>query len=174
VEEVAANHLAQAARPESHPARRFGQTVESEAAKRLREEIHVIELEGRLKRARVESAGAAIEAGFGVMRALGIEPNERDRLMARDVLSTAMFCAGDAQPQDRELCIKQVLLEKGLRQAGLDARVGKVAKRLLLEEQPEYEFVKKDIVCNGQVLQANVWKESQREYIERAMAQLGY
>jgi len=175
VEEVAASHLAQATLPDSHPARLFGQTVESEAAKRLREELVVVELEGRLKRARVESAGAAIEAGFGVMRNLGIEPNERDQLMARDVLSTAMFCAGDAQqPHDREICIKQILLERGLRQAGLDARVGKVAKKLLLEEQPAYEFVKKDIVCNGQVLQANVWKESQREYIERAMAQLGF
>ena len=100
VEEVAANHLAQATLPDSHPARLFGQTVESEAAKRLREELVVVELEGRLKRARVESAGAAIEAGFGVMRTLGIEPNERDRLMARDVLSTAVLCAGDSQPQD--------------------------------------------------------------------------
>ena len=175
VEEVAANHLAQATLPDSHPARLFGQTVESEAAKRLREELVVVELECRLKRARVESAGAAIEAGFGVMRTLGIEPNERDRLMARDVLSTAMFCASDSPPpSDREICIKQVLLEKGLRQPGLDARVGKVAKKLLLDDQPDYEFVKKDIVCNGQVLQANVWKESQRGYVDRALAQLGF
>ena len=110
-----------------------------------------------------------------MLEGLGIPPTERDRLMARDVLSTAMFCAdGSSQPSDREICIKQVLLEKGLRQAGLDARVGKMAKKLLLEDQPDYQFVKKDIVCNGQVLQANVWQESQREYVDRALAQLGF
>ena len=104
----------------------------------------------------------------------GSSPTSATGSWARDVLSTAMFCAGDAQPQDREICIKQLLLERGLRQAGLDARVGKAAKKLLLEDQPDYEFVKKDIVCNGQVLQANVWKESQRQYIDRALAQLGF
>ena len=67
--------------------------MESEAAKRLREELVTVELQGQLKRARVESAGAAIEAGFSLMEGLGIPPTERDRLMARDVLSTAIFCA---------------------------------------------------------------------------------
>ena len=179
VEELAANHLAQASLPDSHPARLFGQAVESERAKRLREEIHVVELEGKLKKARVENAGAAIKAGFEVMRALGVEPNGRDKLMARDVMSTAMFCSSSSssseapQQADREICIKQLLLERGLRQFGLDAQVGKIAKKLLLEENPGYQFIKKDIVCNGQVLKANVWRESQMEYITRALAQLG-
>jgi len=174
VEEVAANHLAQATLPDSHPARLFGQTVESEAAKRLREELVVVELQGRLKRARVESAGAAIEAGFSVMRSLGIEPDERDRLTARDILSSAMFYTGDIQPQDREICIQQILLEKGLRRYGLDSQVGKVAKKLYLDDHPDYQFVKKETRCNGQVRPVNVWKESQREYIDRALAQLGF
>ena len=176
VEELAANHLAQQQLPDSHPARLFGQTVESEATKRLREELVTVELQGRLKRARVEAAGSAIETGFRLLGSLGIPPTERDRLMARDVLSSAMFFADDStQPiQDREICIKQVLLERGLRRPGLDAQVGKLAKKLLLDENPSYEFVKKDIVCNGQVLQANVWKESQRSYVDQALAQLGF
>lgn len=176
VEEIAANHLAQASLPDSHPARLFGQTMECERAKRLREDLLVVELESRLKRACVENAGASIQAGFAAMQALGIEPNERDKLMARDVLSTAMFCASDAPAEqlDREICIKQLLLERGLRQAGLDARVGKAAKKLFLEENPGYEFVKKNVICNGQVLKANIWRESQKEYIERALAQLGF
>ena len=97
--------------------------------------------------------------------------------MARDILSSAMFFAesGSTQPiQDREICIKQVLLEKGLRQPGLDARVGKVAKRLFLHENPSYEFPKKDIVCNGQVLKANVWRESQQQYIDQAISECGF
>ena len=90
---TSAARVRQATLPDSHPARLFGQTVENEAAKRLREELAVVELEGQLKRACVESAGAPIEAGFRLMEGLGIPPTERDRLMARDVLSTAIFGA---------------------------------------------------------------------------------
>ena len=56
VEEVAANRLRQEDLDEDDPARLFGQTVESEALKRKREEVAICELEGRVKRARVQTA----------------------------------------------------------------------------------------------------------------------
>ena len=179
VEEIAANRLAQEQLPDSHPARLFGQAVESEQTKRLREELQTIELQGQLKRARVENASSAITTGFRAMEQLGIPPTERDRLMARDILSTAIFfsdgaaAADAAPPTDREICIRQFLLERGLRPQGLDIRVGMRAKKLYLEEHPEYTFPKKDIRCNGQVLPANVWYESQRAYLKRAVEELG-
>ena len=45
VEEVASNRLAQESLPEDHPLRIFGETVESEAIKRKREELEMVELE---------------------------------------------------------------------------------------------------------------------------------
>ena len=47
VEEVAANRLRQEDMDEDDPARLFGQAVESEALKRKREEVAMIELDGR-------------------------------------------------------------------------------------------------------------------------------
>ena len=47
VEEVAANRLRQEDMAEGDPARLFGQTVESEALRRKREEVALVELEGR-------------------------------------------------------------------------------------------------------------------------------
>ncbi len=49
VEEIAANRLRQEDIGEDEPARLFGQTVESEALKRKREEVAMLELEGRMK-----------------------------------------------------------------------------------------------------------------------------
>ena len=45
VEEIACNRLAQESLPEDHPMRLFGQAVESEALKRKREELELVELE---------------------------------------------------------------------------------------------------------------------------------
>ena len=56
VEEVAANRLRPEELDEDEPARLFGQTVESEALKRKREEVAMVELEGRAKRARLQAA----------------------------------------------------------------------------------------------------------------------
>ncbi len=53
VEEAAANRLRQEDPDEDDPARLFGQAMEGEALKRKREEVTMVELEGRAKRARV-------------------------------------------------------------------------------------------------------------------------
>jgi hypothetical protein len=54
VEEVASIRLAQERLPENHPARLLGHTVDSEAVKRMREELEIVELEGRIKRVRAQ------------------------------------------------------------------------------------------------------------------------
>ena len=80
--------------------------------------------------------------------------------------------AAEPEPEDAEICIRGVLTSKGLRGGGLDCSVGKLAKRLCLQDFPEYVFAKKQIFANGQVAQANVWRSSMLPYIERATAQL--
>ena len=51
-------------------------------------------------------------------------------------------------------------------------KVGKLAKKLMLTENPDFVFPKKTIYANGQQVSANVWLESQRGYIDAALAQL--
>ena len=55
---------------------------------------------------------------------------------------------------------------------GPDMRAGKLAKKLTLEDHPSYEFPKKQIYANGQLITSNMWSESQRAYIQRAVASL--
>ncbi len=89
------------------------------------------------------------------------------------MIRTATFEEGSsAEPEDTEICIRGVLTAKGLRGGGLDCSVGKLAKRLCLQDFPEYTFAKKQIFASGQMVQANVWRHSQLPYIERAIAQL--
>ena len=54
----------------------------------------------------------------------------------------------------------------------MDARVGKLAKQLLLHDFPQHVFTKKSIYCNGQMLEANIWHESKKKYLEQALATL--
>ena len=68
VEEVAANRLRQEDLDEDDPARLFGQTVESEALKRKREEVAMVELEGRAKRARVQAAADVARLTLGALQ----------------------------------------------------------------------------------------------------------
>ena len=89
VEEIAQNRLLQEQLPDSHPARLFGQAVESEMVKSLREELEVTELQGRIKRARVVSINDTLQIGFKALHDLGLAPSDRDLIYARDVLSTA-------------------------------------------------------------------------------------
>ena len=171
IEEIAQNRLVQEQLPDSHPARLFGQAVESEVVKRLREELEVMELQGRIKRARVVSINDTLQIGFRALHDLGLTPSDRDLIYARDLLSTAMYGADTQTPEDRELCIRQLLLERGHRKPGLNVSVGKIAKRLFLNDNPGYIFHQKEIVCNGQCVMANIWRQSQLPYLEKAIAE---
>ena len=76
------------------------------------------------------------------------------------------------QKEDPEICVCQVLTERGIRDPTMNSRVGKVAKQLYLQYHPRYVFPKKTIQVNGQMLSANVWYTPQQSYVERALETL--
>ena len=174
IDELSAIHLAQQDLDEHEPARLFGQQVESDAIKRKREQVVLSELElqlceqeGALKRRRIES----IQHSWSALEACGAS-DDRDRIRASDMIRTVAFGA-PSSPVEKEVCIREVIASAGrTREVGLDCRVGKVAKKLLLAEHPGHVFPKKSIYCNGQQIEANMWLESQRSYIQRALASL--
>ena len=177
VEEIAANRLAQESLPEDHPMRLFGETVESEALKRKREEVQLaeldlqlIEIKGRAKKARVVGVAESVEPGLQCIRNLGLPIDDRARARANDLIQPAVFEETHDAPDDPEICIRQFLQQKGIRDASMDSRVGKLAKQLLLNESPQFVFPKKSIYCNGQMLEANIWRTSQKGYLEQALA----
>ena len=168
VEEIAANRLQQAEMAENESARFFGQTVESEALKRKREELTMVELEGRMKRARVQAATDVARLTLGALLDLGLPVSDRDRMLAKDMITTAAFTQGQLlADNDRDICLQQFCAERG--KAGGHISLGKKAKKLFLDDHPSYTFTKKDVYANGQIIQANRWVESMRPYLERAL-----
>ena len=181
VEEVAAIRLAQEHNLENHPMRIFGETVEceSEELRKKREAVQLAELElqladirGRAKKARVESVTESVESGLNCMRNLGLPIDDRARARAADMIQQAVFEEAHDAPGDPEICVRHFLQSKGIRDPSMDSRLGKLAKQLLLKDKPTHVFQKKSIFCNGQMIQANVWHESERGYLEQAFAAL--
>ena len=167
VEEIAANRLRQEEMEEDEPARLFGQTVESEALKRKREELTMVELEGRVKRARVQSATEVARMTLGALQDLGLPVSDRDKMLAKDMITTAAFVNGQLAVEDKDVCLQQFCAERG--RPGRHISLGTKAKRLYLDEHPGYVFQKKDIYANGQLIQANRWVASMLPYLERAL-----
>ena len=173
VDEIARNHLTQQELDEEHPARIFGQAVESERVKRAREDVLMAELDGQLKRRKIESIQFCLEA----LETVG-SADDRDRCRVTDMVRTVAFgssasSSADSPPADKEVCVREVINEAGrAREAGLDCKVGKLAKKLYLADHPGFAFPKKSIYANGQLIEANMWLSSQRGYIERALASL--
>lgn len=79
VDEIDQNHLTQQELDVDHPARLFGQTVESDRVKRAREEVTIAELDGQLKRRRIESIQYCLEALENVCA------DDRDRCSSADM-----------------------------------------------------------------------------------------
>jgi hypothetical protein len=177
IDELARNHLTQQELDADDPARIFGHAVESDAIKRKREELTLAELEvqlaeqeGARKRRRIESVQFCLESLESVGGA-----DDRDRLRATDMVRTVAFggASSTALPVDKEVCVREVINEAGrTREAGLDCKTGKLAKKLFLADHPGFVFPKKQIYANGQLIEANMWLHSQRPYIERALASL--
>ena len=167
VEEVAANRLRQEDMEEDEPARVFGQTVESEALKRKREEVTIVELEGRMKRARVQAATDVARMTLDTLRDLGLPISDRDKMLAKDMITTAAFTGQGQLTDDKDVCLQQFCAERG--RPGGHISLGKKAKKLYLEDYPGYVFLKKDVYANGQIIQANRWVESMLPYLERAL-----
>ena len=162
VDEIAKNRDIQHELDEDDPARIFGQAV-SERVKRAREEVTLGELQaqlaeqaGALKRRRIESIQYCLEAldsGGGV--------DDRDRIRATDMIREVAFgsssASTDSQPDDKEICFREVINAAGrAREAGLDCKVGKLAKKLYLAEHPGIVFPKKSIYANGHLIEANM------------------
>ena len=171
VETIAANRLAQGQLPEEHPMRLFGESVESETLKRRREELEIAELEGRIKRARIQAVVESVSAGMGALKDLGLPIDDRDRMRAKDMINTVTF---EARPEmgEKEICVRRFLQERGHNDPSLDARLGRLAKKKLLMDVPDHQFSKKNIYCNGQLIEANVWRVSQIKYLEMALSEL--
>ena len=153
VEETAANRLTQESLPEDHPMRLFGETVESEAIKRKREEVQIAELDlqlteikGRAKKARITNISESVETGLQSMRNLGLPIDDRARSRASDMIQTALFEEAKDAPDDPEICIRQFLQQKGFHDTSMDSRIGKLAKQLLLKDQPNHVFIKKNYI----------------------------
>ena len=99
VEEIAANRLRQQEPEEDDPARLCGQTVESEAINRRREEIELTELEGRVKRAQVQAATDVARLTLGALTDLSLPVSDRDKMLCKDIITTAAFkTPSDVQP----------------------------------------------------------------------------
>ena len=94
--------------------------------------------------------------------------------MIRTVAFGGSSSSTDHPEEDKEICIRQIVNEAGRAKEspGLDCKVGKLAKRLYLADHPEYVFPKKNIYCQGQLISANMWTESQKSFIEKALASL--
>ena len=179
VDEIAANRLAQENLPENHPMRIFGETIESGELGRKREavqlaelDLQLVEIKGRAKKARVDSITQSVETALQCLRNLGLPVDDRARTRATDMIQQAVFEDNHDAPGDPEICVRQFLQQEGVRDNSMDSRVGKLAKQLLLKERPGHSFQKKSIYCNGQMLEANIWHESDRKYLEQALKAL--
>ena len=171
VQEVAANRLAQEQMDDDEPARLFGQTVESEAVKRKREEVTLLELDSQAKRIRVQAATDVARLTLGALQDLGLPVSDRDKMLAKDMITTAAFTQGQLETaEDKDICLQQFCAEHG--KPGKHSALGQIAKRLYLNEHPGYTFAKKDVYANGQLVKANRWVESMRPYLENAIRDL--
>jgi hypothetical protein len=171
VSEIATNRLRQEDLEEDDPARLFGQSVESENLKRKREEVEMVELEGRLKKSRVQTASDVVRITLTTLTDMNLGISDRDKMLCKDIMTTAAFA--NMQPGSsnvRDICLQQFCMENG--KAGKHISLGKQAKKRFLADNPGFQFEKKDIFCNGQMIQANRWTEVMRPYLEEALAQL--
>jgi hypothetical protein len=171
VSEIATNRLRQEDLEEDDPARIFGEAVESENLKRKREEVEMVELEGRLKKSRVQAASDVVRITLTTLTDMNLGISDRDKMLCKDIMTTAAFA--NMQPGSsnvRDICLQQFCMEHG--KAGKHISLGKQAKKRFLADNPGFQFEKKDIFCNGQMIQANRWTEVMRPYLEEALAQL--
>ena len=76
------------------------------------------------------------------------------------------------EPGDRELCIKSFLLSKGVRSPECLIVLRARAKLFYLQDHPSYAFENKDVFFEGRMVNANIWYESQRSYLEKALADM--
>ena len=172
VEEIAANRLRQEDMDDDEPERLFGQAVESDAIKRKREEVTLLELDCQAKRVRVQCATDVAKTTLDALRDLGLPISDRDKMLAKDMITTAAFTQGQLEDrgQEADICLQQFCASRGKK--GQEAALGRKAKKLYLADHPDYTFPKKTIFAQGQMVEANRWTASMASYLERALEAL--
>ena len=135
----------------------------------------MVELEGRVKRARVQAATDVARLTLGALQDLGLPISDRDRMLAKDMITTAAFSQpGQGQlggaEEDKEICLQQFCASRGKK--GYESALGKKAKKLYLEDHPGFTFPKKTIFAQGQMVEANRWTASMAKYLEHALQTL--
>ena len=89
--------------------------------------------------------------------------DDRDKMRATDMVRTVAFGTSSSSttpeiPEDKEICIREVVNAAGrAKEVGLDCKVGKLAKKLLLTDQPEFVFNRKNIYCNKKSMDMKNW-----------------
>ena len=106
------------------------------------------------------------------MPCLGLKLDDRDIMRAKDCINEITFGRLQDTPYDDEINIRTVLTKHGIRDPSMDCKLGKVGKRLYLDDHPDYEFQQKQILVGGQVVLANIWKKSMETYLERALKEI--
>ena len=117
VEEIAANRLRQEDMDDDEPARLFGQAVESDAIKRKREEVTLLEMDCQAKRIRVQCATDVAKTTLDALRDLGLPISDRDKMLAKDMITTAAFTQGQMQDmwEEADICLQQFCASRGRR-----------------------------------------------------------
>ena len=106
------------------------------------------------------------------MKQLELPLDDRDKMRARGLVNSALHGEVKDKAEDKEICIRSILHQAGINKHGLESQLGTLAKKLYINDHPDYSFPKKQIYANGQMCQANVWYESQQEYLQKALQQL--
>ncbi len=171
VEEIFKNRAAQEALAKeqpNHPARVFGEAVESEAIKRKREELVTFELDVQLMRARADHEDQATRykkariSGIVEAYALAEIPlDDRARLQLRDLVGTITAVT----PERQEICMREFLLQHKVpvrMQSQFGKKVAALKRKELTEAGLEPVIPKKRIECNGQVTEANLYFEDDK------------
>ena len=110
------------------------------------------------------------------LRELGLPISDRDRILAKDMITTAAFTQpGQRQleggaGEDNDICLQQLCATRGKK--GQEGALGKKAKKLYLEDHPGFTFPKKTIFAQGQMVEANRWTASMAKYLECALQAL--
>ena len=129
----------------------------------------MLELDCQVKRIRAQTAADVAKTTLDALRDLGLPVSDRDKMLAKDMITTAAFTQGQLTDRDQEadICLQQFCASRG--QKGLEAVLGKRAKKMYLEDHPDFTFPKKTIFAQGQMVEANRWTASMASYLERAL-----
>ena len=112
-----------------------------------RAELEMAEIDERIqtcKRRCIEEHKASerrcIEDGLLSMQRLGLKLDDRDMMRAKDCINEITFGRLQDTPYDDEINIRTFLTKHGIRDPSMDCKLGKVGKRLFLDDHPDYEF----------------------------------